>query len=157
MNIAFADTRKDHKMLIHVLFPIAGTMDYRTARLECLKILKSPSFDWLGEAYQLRPSELLERNITPPSQTSRNSRERVHQSSPAKRTDNGGRVHGVEDDDVGYSQSDSGADNESEDEDDEDEPLKIPVCIHFCHSKFFAYITYECIKRSLTDHVCLCF
>ncbi|KAG0058202.1 hypothetical protein BGZ89_001478 [Linnemannia elongata] len=102
-----------------------STMDYHTARLECLKILKSPSFDWLGEAYQLRPSELLERDITPPSQTSRIPRKRSHPSSGTKRTDHEGRVRDVEDDDVGYSQSDSGADDE--DEDDEDEPLQVPA------------------------------
>ncbi|KAF9540028.1 hypothetical protein EC957_004695 [Mortierella hygrophila] len=100
-------------------------MDYSTARLECLKILKSPSFDWFGEAYQLRPSELLERNITPPNQTSRNLPKRDHQSFAAGRTGHGGRVHGVEDDDAGYSRSDSGADDE--DEGDEDEPLQVPA------------------------------
>lgn len=109
-------------------------MDYHTARLECLKILKSPSFDWLGEAYQLRPSELLERDITPPSQTSRNPRKRSHPSSGTKRTDHEGRVRDVEDDDVGYSRSDSGADDE--DEEDEDEPLQVPVCILLRRLKF---------------------
>ncbi|KAG9062592.1 hypothetical protein KI688_004894 [Linnemannia hyalina] len=102
-----------------------GTMDYHTARLECLKILKSPSFDWLGEAYQLRPSELLERNITPPNQTSRNPCKRAHQSFAVRRAGHSGRTHGVEDDDAGYSPSDSGADDE--DEGDEDELLQVPA------------------------------
>ncbi|KAF8942774.1 hypothetical protein BGZ47_006152 [Haplosporangium gracile] len=102
------------------------TTDYQSARLECLKMLKSPKFDWLGEKYQLRPSELLERKSTLSNQTSRKRSKGVSKPFAGRRIDREGHVQGAGDDDyVDYSQNDSYTDDE--DDDDEDEPLKVPA------------------------------
>ncbi|KAF9155492.1 hypothetical protein BG015_009684 [Linnemannia schmuckeri] len=104
----------------------SGLDHYQSARLECLKMLTSPTFDWLGKKYQLRPSELLERNSTPSNQTTREQSKGVYKSFAGRRVGQEGRVQGAGDDDyVGYSQNDSYADDE--DEDDEDEPLQVPT------------------------------